>query len=80
MPPIMPPQDGFLFLDKAKFAESFAADVAPDAQGPLVLGPVFLNFLDLCRPAHLDRPFERGGGRALLLVLGKRAVHTPRTR
>ena len=31
VPPIMPPQDGFLFLDKAKFPESFAADVAPDA-------------------------------------------------
>jgi len=31
VPPIMPPQDGFLFLDKAKFAASFAADVAPDA-------------------------------------------------
>src|SRR5213593_2499740 len=30
VPPIMPPQDGFLFLDKAKFAASFAADVAPD--------------------------------------------------
>jgi pimeloyl-ACP methyl ester carboxylesterase len=30
VPPILPPQDGFLFLDKAKFAESFAADVAPD--------------------------------------------------
>ena len=30
VPPIMPPQDGLLFLDKAKFAASFAADVAPD--------------------------------------------------
>jgi pimeloyl-ACP methyl ester carboxylesterase len=30
VPPILPPQDGFLFLDKARFAESFAADVAPD--------------------------------------------------
>jgi pimeloyl-ACP methyl ester carboxylesterase len=29
VPPIMPPQDGFLFLDQAKFAESFAADVKP---------------------------------------------------
>jgi pimeloyl-ACP methyl ester carboxylesterase len=29
VPPIMPPQDGFLFLDRAKFAGSFAADVAP---------------------------------------------------
>jgi len=26
-PPILPPQDGFLFLDRGKFAESFAADV-----------------------------------------------------
>jgi pimeloyl-ACP methyl ester carboxylesterase len=26
-PPILPPQDGFLFLDREKFADSFAADV-----------------------------------------------------
>jgi pimeloyl-ACP methyl ester carboxylesterase len=26
VPPILPPQDGYLFLDKAKFASSFAAD------------------------------------------------------
>lgn len=31
VPPILPPQDGFLFLDKDKFAASFAADVPPDA-------------------------------------------------
>jgi pimeloyl-ACP methyl ester carboxylesterase len=30
VPPIVGPQDGFLALDKAKFAASFAADVAPD--------------------------------------------------
>src|SRR5437867_10245614 len=30
-PPILPPQDGYLFLDKAKFAAAFAADVKPDA-------------------------------------------------
>jgi pimeloyl-ACP methyl ester carboxylesterase len=30
-PPILPPQDGFLFLDKAKFPASFAGDVKPDA-------------------------------------------------
>jgi pimeloyl-ACP methyl ester carboxylesterase len=29
VPPILPPQDGYLFLDRAKFAASFAADVAP---------------------------------------------------
>ena len=27
VPPILPPQDGYLFLDKAKFAASFAGDV-----------------------------------------------------
>src|SRR5213594_3133965 len=27
VPPILPPQDGFLYLDKAKFPASFAADV-----------------------------------------------------
>jgi len=30
VPPILPPQDGFLFLDRSKFAASFAADVAPE--------------------------------------------------
>ncbi len=30
VPPILPPRDGFLFLDKERFAASFAADVAPD--------------------------------------------------
>jgi pimeloyl-ACP methyl ester carboxylesterase len=29
VPPILPPQAGFLFLDRKKFAESFAADVDP---------------------------------------------------
>ena len=33
VPPILPPQDGFLFLDKEKFAASFAADVDADAGG-----------------------------------------------
>jgi pimeloyl-ACP methyl ester carboxylesterase len=29
-PPILPPQEGFLFLDKTKFHDSFAADVSAD--------------------------------------------------
>jgi hypothetical protein len=29
VPPILPPQDGYLFLDRAKFPASFAADVGP---------------------------------------------------
>jgi pimeloyl-ACP methyl ester carboxylesterase len=31
VPPILPPQDGYLFLDRTKFRESFAGDVSPDA-------------------------------------------------
>jgi pimeloyl-ACP methyl ester carboxylesterase len=30
VPPILPPRDGFLFLDRAKFPSSFAADVRPE--------------------------------------------------
>ncbi|HEX3450235.1 MAG TPA: alpha/beta hydrolase, partial [Isosphaeraceae bacterium] len=30
VPPILPPQDGYLFLDKAKFPDAFAADLTPD--------------------------------------------------
>ncbi len=30
VPPILPPEHGFLALDKARFAESFAADVRPE--------------------------------------------------
>src|SRR5579864_8107521 len=30
VPPILPPQDGYLFLDKAKFPAAFAADVSRD--------------------------------------------------
>jgi pimeloyl-ACP methyl ester carboxylesterase len=30
VPPILPPQDGFLLLDREKFAASFAADVSKD--------------------------------------------------
>src|SRR6185369_16705955 len=31
VPPILPPQNGYLFLDRAKFRASFAADVSADA-------------------------------------------------
>ena len=30
VPPILPPRDGFLLLDREKFAASFAADVEPE--------------------------------------------------
>jgi pimeloyl-ACP methyl ester carboxylesterase len=33
VPPILPPQDGFFFLEKARFPASFAADVDPEKAG-----------------------------------------------
>ena len=33
VPPILPPQDGFLLLDRAKFAASFAGDVKAEEAG-----------------------------------------------
>jgi pimeloyl-ACP methyl ester carboxylesterase len=30
VPPILPPQDGYLFLDKVKFPAAFAGDVKPE--------------------------------------------------
>src|SRR6478736_421587 len=40
VPPILPPQDGFLFLDREKFAASFAADVSPDVAAFMADGQV----------------------------------------
>src|SRR5207244_5250078 len=47
VPPILPPQDGFLFVDRAKFPASFAADVDPekaafmaDSQVPWGMGAI----------------------------------------
>src|SRR3989475_7147849 len=48
VPPILPPQDGFLFLDKAKFAAAFAGDVAAPLAGFMAQsqGPWGLNALN----------------------------------
>src|SRR4029077_10973626 len=47
VPPILPPVDGFLFLDREKFPASFAADIDPakaefmaDSQVPWGLGAI----------------------------------------
>jgi pimeloyl-ACP methyl ester carboxylesterase len=59
-PPILPPQDGFLFLDREKFANSFAADVEP-AQAAFMADsqvPWGLEALDgaVTDPAWRSRP------------------------
>jgi len=40
VPPILPPQDGYLFLDTAKFAASFAADVDAEAAAFMAVAQV----------------------------------------
>src|SRR5947209_12387989 len=60
VPPILPPQDGFLFLDKAKFRASFAADVdaekavfMADSQVPWGLGALSGT---ISEPAWKNKP------------------------
>jgi pimeloyl-ACP methyl ester carboxylesterase len=60
VPPILPPQDGFLALDRAKFAASFAADVAPEkadfmANSQVPWGVAALNGL-VSQPAWRSKP------------------------
>jgi pimeloyl-ACP methyl ester carboxylesterase len=59
-PPILPPQDGFLFLDANKFAASFAADVPKDkadfmAQSQVPWGLDALNG-SVTEPAWRNKP------------------------
>src|SRR4051794_40363490 len=56
VPPILPPQHGFLFLDREKFAESFAADLAAsdaafmaDSQVPWGVGALRGAVSEPCR-------------------------------
>src|SRR3954471_6367302 len=60
VPPILPPQDGFLFLDREKFAESFAADVPAElaafmADSQVPWGVEALNGA-VSRPAWSTKP------------------------
>jgi pimeloyl-ACP methyl ester carboxylesterase len=60
VPPILPPVDGFLFLDKEKFAASFAADVPADlarfmANSQVPWGVDALGGV-ISRPAWRDKP------------------------
>lgn len=61
VPPILPPQDGFLFLDKEKFPASFAADVDPDLAAFMADAQVPWG-LEAVRPVRTwSEPFAPGG-------------------
>ena len=60
MPPILPPVDGFLFLDRDKFADSFAADLRAEeaafmADSQVPWGVEALNGA-VTEPAWRDKP------------------------
>lgn len=60
VPPILPPQEGFLALDRTKFAASFAADVEPEkaefmANSQVPWGVVALNGA-VTEPAWQSKP------------------------
>jgi pimeloyl-ACP methyl ester carboxylesterase len=60
VPPILPPQEGFLALDRTKFAASFAADVEPEkaefmANSQVPWGVVALNGA-VTEPAWRNKP------------------------
>jgi pimeloyl-ACP methyl ester carboxylesterase len=60
VPPILPPQEGFLMLDRTKFAASFAADVAPEkaefmANSQVPWAVVALNGA-VTQPAWVSKP------------------------
>lgn len=60
VPPILPPVDGFLMLDQAKFAASFAADVKPEladfmAKSQVPWGLEALNG-EVTKPAWKNKP------------------------
>ena len=60
VPPILPPQDGFLSLDRAKFAASFAGDVKPELASFMADSqvPWGLNALkgEVTQPAWKSKP------------------------
>jgi len=60
VPPILPPQDGYLFLDRAQFRASFAADISADAaafmaDSQVPWGPEALNGA-VSKPAWKTKP------------------------
>jgi pimeloyl-ACP methyl ester carboxylesterase len=60
VPPILPPREGYLFLDRTKFRASFAADVSPETASFMADSqvPWGLNALDgvVTEPAWKTRP------------------------
>src|SRR5215207_9391172 len=92
VPPILPPQEGFLLLDREKFASSFAADVNPelsafmaDSQLPwgvealqgAVTTPAWKNKPSWYLVARDDRMIPPDAQRAMARRAGATVVESP---
>ena len=92
VPPILPPQDGFLKLDSGKFAASFAADVKPatakfmadsqvpwgvDAAGGKVTVPAWKSKPSYYLVAANDRMIPPPVQRTMAKRAGAKVVETP---
>jgi pimeloyl-ACP methyl ester carboxylesterase len=74
-PPILPPQNGFLFLDRAKFAEAFAADVAPAEAAFMADSQVPWNVN--CLAGNITEPAWRSKRSWYLLTTEDRMIPPP---
>jgi pimeloyl-ACP methyl ester carboxylesterase len=92
VPPILPPRDGFLFLDRDKFAGSFAADLPPaqtafmadsqvpwgvDALGGAVTEPAWRAKPSWYLVAGDDRMIPPSAQRAMAERIGAPTVEVP---
>ena len=92
VPPILPPRDGFLFLDSAKFHSAFAADVDPetaafmasaqvpwavDALGGAVSTPAWRNKPSWYLVATEDRMIPPPAQRKMSQRAGSKVVEVP---
>lgn len=92
VPPILPPRDGFLMLDREKFAASFAADVRPnlaafmadsqvpwgvDALGGAVSEPAWRSKPSWYLVATDDKMIPPDAQRAMAARIGARTTEAP---
>jgi pimeloyl-ACP methyl ester carboxylesterase len=78
VPPILPPVDGFLMLDKAKFAASFAADVRPSVASFMADSQVPWGVAAL--EGKVSRPAWRVKPSWYLVATGDRMIPPPAQR
>jgi prepilin-type processing-associated H-X9-DG protein len=83
VPPILPPRDGYLFLDKAKFPGSFAADGEPGTAAFMAGEPAWktkpswylLTTEDKMIPPDAQRFMSNRAGATVVEIQGSHAIY-----